>query len=129
MRIGLTFDEYVELCLKPPAEASRAFHAAAALERERMFPMSAAAASSHLRSRGYDCRPAMLDMLVENGVVRPSRRDAWGLADVDAAADHLEDCQIFTPYAAMCRALGCRYAGFLRPLREGGEGGEHVPAK
>lgn len=25
---------------------------------------------------------------------------------------------MFTPYAAMCQALGCRYADFLKPLRD-----------
>jgi hypothetical protein len=47
--------------------------------------------------------------------------DAWTQADVDAAADHPEDAGILTRYAAMCLALGCRYADFLRPLREAAE--------
>lgn len=98
-----------------------------------MFPMSLTAASAHLRSRGYDSRPAMLEVLIKNGVVSPTEPDAWSQADVDAAAEHFEDCQIFTPYAAMCVALGCRYADFLRPLREAAEResakyGRHVPA-
>lgn len=120
-RIGLTFEEYVDLRLKPPAGADRAFQEAAEMQRDQMFPMALAAASTHLRSRGYDCRPAMLEMLVENGVVAPAKPDAWAQADVDAAAEHFEDCQIFVPYAAMCQALGCRYADFLRPLREAAE--------
>ncbi len=41
-----------------------------------MFPMTTTAASHHLRSRGYDCRPALLEALVEQGVVTPSRPDA-----------------------------------------------------
>jgi hypothetical protein len=63
----------------------------------------------------------MLEMLIENGVVTPAGPDAWSQADVDAAAEHFEDCQIFVPYAMMCVALGCRYADFLRPLREAAE--------
>jgi len=52
---------------------------------------------------------------------------------VDAAAEHFEDCGIFTPYAAMCQALGCRYADFERALREAAEReskryGRQVPA-
>jgi len=130
---GLTFTEYVDLRLRPPAGADRAFHQAAKMEREQMFPMSLAAASNHLRSRGYDCRPPMLEMLIENNVVTPAATDAWTQADVDAAAEHFEDCRIFTPYAAMCVALGCRYADFLRPLREAADResakyGRHVPA-
>ena len=121
MRIGLTLDEYIDLRLGPPSGADPAFHAAVEAERERMFPMTTVAASTHLRSRGYDCRPTMLDMLVENGVVKPSRTDEWVQADVEAAADHFEDAAIFTPYAAMCETLGCRYADFLRPLREAAE--------
>ncbi|MEX2389882.1 MAG: hypothetical protein WD534_18545, partial [Phycisphaeraceae bacterium] len=45
----------------------------------------------------------------------------WSQADVDAAAEHFEDCDMFTPYAAMCQTLGCRYVDFLRPLREAAE--------
>lgn len=120
-RIGLTFDEFVDLKLKPAAGADRAFHEAADIERREMFPMTLTVASNHLRSRGYDCRPAMLEALVKNGVVTPAAPDAWTQADVDAAAEHFEQCQIFTPYAAACQALGCRYADFLRPLRQAAE--------
>jgi len=119
---GLTFVEFVSLKLRPRAGAGRALQEtafqAAEMERERMFPMALVVASNHLRSRGYDCRPEMLEMLIENQVVRPAKVDLWSQADVDAAAEHFEDCGIFTPYAAMCVALGCRYADFLRPLRE-----------
>jgi len=94
---GLTFDEYVDLRLKPLAGADRAFHEAAETEREQMFPMNLASASSHLRSRGYDCRPAMLETLIENGVVTPADPAAWTQADVEAAAEHFEECDIFTP--------------------------------
>lgn len=118
MRIGLTLSEFVELRLKPPAIADQAFHEAAAMERAEVFPMNANTAASHLRTRGYDCRPAMLEMLVQNGVVKPAKKDAWTEKDVERAAEHFEDCEVFTPYAAMCQALGCRYAEFLRPLRE-----------
>jgi len=118
---GLTFDEYVALRLRPPAGADRAFQEAAEMERDQMFPMALVAASNHLRSRGYDCKPAMLEMLIQNGVVTPAGRDAWTQADVDRAAEHLENCQLFVPYAAMCQTLGCRYADFLRPLREAAE--------
>jgi len=132
VRIGLTVDEYVDLKIKPRAGADRAFQEAAEIEREQMFPMTLAAAASHLRSRGYDCRPAMLELLVKDGVVTPAEADAWAQADVDAAAEHFEDCGILTPYAAMCQTLGCRYADFLRPLREAAEReslkyGRHIP--
>jgi hypothetical protein len=133
MGIGLTFDEYVDLRLKPPAGADPTFHEAAEMEREQMFPMKLAVASGHLRSRGYDCKPPMLELLIQNGVVTPVGPDSWTKADVDTAAEHFEDCQIFVPYAAMCETLGCRYLDFLRPLREASEResqkyGRHVPA-
>ena len=133
MRIGLTFDEYYELNLKPPVGADRAFQQAAKMERDEMFPMPTSAASHHLRSRGYDCRPAMLDVLTKNGVVKLAKPDVWTQADVDAAADHFEECEIFVPYAAMCQTLGCSYADFKRPLREASEResqeyGRHIPA-
>lgn len=117
-RIGLTLDEHFDLRVKPRAGADPAFHEAAQEERDQMFPMATAAASHHLRSRGYDCRPAILDALIRQRVVTLSKPDAWSQADVDAAADHLEEAGVFTPYAAMCMALGCRYADFLRPLCE-----------
>lgn len=120
-RIGLTLDEHFDLRVKPRTGADPAFHEAAQEERDGMFPMATAAAAQHLRSRGYDCRPAILDALVRQGVVTPSKPDAWSRADVEAAADHLEEAGIFTPYAAMCMALGCRYADFLRPLRDAAE--------
>ncbi|MCA3004406.1 MAG: hypothetical protein ACK51N_04255 [bacterium] len=132
-RIGLTFDEYFDLRQKPQAGADPAFHEAAEMERDGLFPTATAAASNHLRSRGYDCRPVMLDALVEQGVVKPSDPNGWTRADVDAAAEHFEECGIFVPYAVMCQALGCRYADFLRPLREAAEResatyGRSVPA-
>jgi len=120
-RIGLTFDEYADLKIKPPAAADPAFHKAAAMEIAQMFPMKLTVASGHLRSRGYDCRPEMLELLIENKVVTPASADAWSQADVDAAAEHFEQCEMFTPYAAMCQTLGCGYADFVRPLREAAE--------
>ncbi len=41
VRVGLTFDDYVELKLKPGAGADRVFHEAAELERREMFPNGA----------------------------------------------------------------------------------------
>jgi len=115
---GLTFDEYVNLKVKPHAGADRTFHEAADMEQERLFPMTLAGASSHLRSRGYDSRPEMLDLLIRNKVVTPASPDDWSRGDVDTAAEHFEECELLTPYAAMCQTLGCRYTDFLRPLRE-----------
>ncbi len=60
----------------------------------------------------------MLEVLIKNCVVTPAAPDTWTLADAEAAAEHFEECQIFAPYAAMCQTLGCRYADFLRPVRE-----------
>jgi hypothetical protein len=132
-RIGLTLDEHFDLRVKPRAGADAAFHQEAQEERDQMFPMTTVAASHHLRSRGYDCRPAILDALVRQGVIQPSKPDSWTQAEVNAAADHLEEAGIFVPYVGMCQALGCRYADFLRPLREAAEResakyGRSVPA-
>ena len=121
MTIGLSFEEYFELKLKPRAGADPVFFQAAEQERDGMFPMPLVSVASHLRSRGYDCRPQSLDLLLESGVVRPAGSDAWSQADVDTAAAHFEDCGVFTPYAAMCETLGCRYADFVRALREAAE--------
>jgi hypothetical protein len=117
-RIGLSFDEFVELELTPRAGADAAMFEAAELERQEMFPMKLVEVNTHLRSRGYDCRPMMLQMLIKNKVVKPADPDAWTPEDVEAAATHFEACDIHTPYALMCKTLGCTYAGYLRPLRE-----------
>ena len=63
-RIGLNLDEHFDLRVKPRSGADPAFHEAAQDERHRMSPIANAAASNHLRSRGYDCRPAILDAMV-----------------------------------------------------------------
>ena len=120
-RTGLTCEEFVNLKLRPPASADPAFHSAAETMAAELFPMTLLQASAHLRGRGYDSRPEMLELLVRNKVVNPTRPDAWSQLDVDAAADHFEDGSIYTPYAAMCQTLGCGYADFLRPLREAAE--------
>ena len=73
MRIGLTIEEYIELRLGPPSGADPAFQA----ESEKLFPMNRASASNHLRSRGYDCRPPMLELLIQNSVVNPADSGAW----------------------------------------------------
>ena len=97
-----------------------------------MFPMPTTMAAIHLRSRGYDVRRPMLDVLVEDEVVALAQPDVWSMADVDAAADYFEQAQILVPFAAMCNTLGCSYADFLRPLREASaresqKYGRHVP--
>jgi hypothetical protein len=52
-RIGLTFDAYVDVVLRPSAGAAPAFHEAAEMERDEMFPLATPAASTHLRSRAF----------------------------------------------------------------------------
>ncbi len=130
--IGLTFEEYVDVKLRPQESAHRVFDIAAQKHASEMFPMSTVQAANHLRSRGYACRPASLEMLVETEGVSLAGSDRWMQADVDAAAEHFEQCESFVPYATMCLALGCRYVDFLRPLREASEResakyGRHVP--
>ena len=120
-RIGLSFDEFVDLKIKPRSGADPAFKEAAAMEVEQMFPMDLTQASNHLRSRGYDCRPPMLETLIHNGAVSPTHQNAWSQVHVDAAAEYFEECGVLTPYAAMCQTLGCSYADFLKPLREAAE--------
>jgi hypothetical protein len=130
MRIGLTFDEYVELkwgatteglgYLKQEPGKPPVFEPFEDDEpaESQLFPMATVQAANHLRTRGYDCRPEMLDILIENGIVKLSQPDVWTLAEVDAAADYFEEAGLRTPYADMCATLGCSYADFLRPLRE-----------
>ncbi|MCL2645597.1 MAG: hypothetical protein FWD61_01165 [Phycisphaerales bacterium] len=118
MKFGLSFEEYVDFKIKPHRNADPVFRQAASLEIGAMFPMALTVVSNHLRSRGYDCRPQMLEVLIEGGTVTPASRDAWSKMDVEAAANYFEECGMFTPYAAMCEAMGCSYADFLRPLQE-----------
>lgn len=86
-RIGLTLDEHFDLRVKPRTGADPAFHEAAEQERYRMFPMATVAASHHLRFRGYDCRPAILDALVRQEAVTPSQPNAKTHADASPTAD------------------------------------------
>lgn len=87
MGTGLTFDESIKLTAMPLAGADPVFVQAVEEDRERMFPMKLVVAANHLRSRGYDCRPASLELLIRNGIVTPADADAWSQADVDAAAE------------------------------------------
>ncbi len=52
MRLALTFEEFVELSLMPPAGADAAFRQAAELQREAMFPMTTAQAAGPLGAHG-----------------------------------------------------------------------------
>jgi hypothetical protein len=131
-RIGLSFAEFVELELTPRAGADPAFIEASEMELAEMFPMPLERVSLHLRTRGYDCRPLMLKMLLENKAVKLAQPDSWLQADVDRAAECLEDANVLTPYGVMCRAIGCSYADFLRALRvaadrESAKYGRHIP--
>lgn len=132
MRIGLSLDEFTDLKMRPHARADRVFHQVAEDTIEKLFPMDTGAAAIHLRSRGYDVRPPMLDVLVEDGVVALAQSDVWSRADVEVAADYFEEARMLVPYAAMRNTLGCSYARFLRLLREASEResqkyGRHVP--
>lgn len=113
MGTGLTFDEYIELTAMPLAGADPVFVQGVEEEREQMFPMKLVDAANHLRSRGYACQPASLEVLLRNGIVTPVDPNVWSQADIDLAAEHFED----TPYAAMCVALGV-------PLPADFQGGE-----
>jgi hypothetical protein len=121
MAIGLTFEEYVELKLMPPKHADRAFVTAAEHMRDEAFPMSLAQAAWHVRTRGYECRPESLELLVKQQVVEPVDVDAWTRADVDAVCDYFEQHGFYVPYAEFCRVLGCSYASFLRALKDAAE--------
>lgn len=132
MATGMSFTECVELRLMPLAGADPAFFQAAEMERNEMFPMTLGTASNHLRSRGYDARPEMLEVLVEDDVITPDAKLGWSQENVDEAAAYFERCGLFTPYAAMCETMGCGYADFQRALRAAAEAaskqyGRHVP--
>lgn len=120
MHIGLTFDEYVDVKLRPPAGADPAIKRGFEAEVEEKFPMATVTASHHLRSR-------VRQPSGHAGTAGGKRRgQSWrnrtrGREDVDAAAEHFEEHEMFVPYAAMCQTLGCRYIDFLRPLREAAE--------
>lgn|GEM_PF-5009145 len=117
-RIGLTFEEYTELKVRPRVGADAAFQHAAQMELERMFPMTLMVASSHLRSRGYDCRPQMLEVLVRDQVVKPAGPDAWSQVDVVDDQHNQADTAL-----NMTDRLQSRYGGAASILwRSGGIG-------
>lgn len=76
MGTGLTFEEDIELTVMPLACADPVFVQAVEEEREQMFPMKLVVAANHLRSRGYDCRAASLEVLIRGarsaGAVAPA---------------------------------------------------------
>ncbi len=97
MAIGLTFDECVELKLMPPKQADRASLTAAAHMRDEAFPMSLPQAAWHVRTRGYDCRPQSLELLVEQQVIVPGDVDRWTRVEVDASATTLKSTASIYP--------------------------------
>jgi len=121
MPIGMTFDEYVELKRTPANIADPAIRRSAERLLKGGFPMTLAQAAGHVRTRGYDCGPQALKLLVEQGVIKIADSNRWSLAVVDAAADYFEQCDLFIPYAEMCQVLGCTYGDFYRALREAAE--------
>jgi len=118
MRIGLSLDEFTDLKMCPHARADRVFHQAAEEAVEQLFPMATVAVANHLRSRGYDVRAAMLDVLVESGTVVLAEPGVWTEADVETAANYFEAAGMLVPYAMTCEVLGCCYGDFLRPWRD-----------
>jgi hypothetical protein len=133
MNTGLSFDEYFELKLMPLKRADDAFREAARDTRDEMFPMETGNAAGHLGGRGYACRRGTLDAIVAQGIVVPKEPGLWTRAEIDAAAEYFEECELFVPYAEMCRVLGCTYGDFFRALREAAEQasetfGRQVPA-
>jgi len=72
-------------------------------------------------------------LLIEFEEVTLAEPDVWTPADVEFAASHFENCELFAPYTEMCITLGCRYVDFLRALRAAAEResrkyGRHVAA-
>jgi hypothetical protein len=95
--------------------------------------MTLVAASGHLMTRGYDCQTDMAETMIKNKVVTPEDPNALSLADVNAIAEHLENCGVYTPGATLCKIMGCTYADYLRSLqaaaeRESLKYGQEVPA-
>lgn len=93
MGTGLTFDEYIELKAMPLAGADPVFIQAVEEEREQMFPMPLVVAANHLWSRGYDCRPESLELLIENGVVSQADPDAWSRANIADGGESSRTCK------------------------------------
>ncbi|MGB0600453.1 MAG: hypothetical protein ACPGLY_27570 [Rubripirellula sp.] len=131
MTIGLTFDEFVNVKLRPTNEDVPK-HRSADVRAAQLFPMTTTEAANHLRSRGYDSPVDSLEELVKDGVLSLDADGNWTREAVDEAADFYERCELFVPYATMCQALGCRYVDWLVPLRNASEReskrlGRHVP--
>ena len=100
MSIGLTFDEFVNVKLRPTNEDVPK-HRSADARATKMFPMTTVEAANHLRSRGYDSPVDSLEELVEDEVVSLDADGKWTREAVDEAADFYERCELFVPYATM----------------------------
>lgn len=106
MRIGLTFEEFVELEHKPIARGEQ--------------PLTIEEAAEHIRQRGYCCRPQSLKLLMKGKPLEASNR-IWTQDLIESCCDYFETHEFFTPYVEMCRVLGCNYFAFLRALKDASE--------
>ncbi len=106
MRIGLTFQEFVELERKPIARGDQS--------------LTIEEAAEHMRQRGYCCRPESLKLLMKGRPLGASNR-IWSRDLIESCCDYFEAHEFFTPYVEMCRVLGCNYFAFLRALKDASE--------
>jgi hypothetical protein len=88
-----------------------------------MFPMPLVFAANHLRSRGYDCRPASQEVLIRNGTVTPTDPVTRGLMDNFGIGDnHWVASEDYRTSRAMAYALmmtfGMWMAAEFLPVRD-----------
>lgn len=105
MGIGLIFDEFVNVKLRPTNEDVPK-HRSSDVRAAKLFPMTTIEATNHLRSRGYDSPVDSLEELVVDEVVSLDADGKWTREAFDEAADFYERCELFVPYATICEAFG-----------------------
>lgn len=111
MRIGRTFDKYVDLKWKAGLEGVASCSGTpASRPSPNCFPCPAPRLQRTCVPGVATSGPSMLDLLVEEGVVKLTKRDTWTAQDIERATEHLRiaSCSSPTPRCARtefsCRA-------------------------
>ena len=80
------------------------------------YPKDMGDAVSELRRRGYDASLSLLQRLIDEGALVSPHEDRWSEADIDAAAQELDERAHYTSEAKHFMHLGVDAADFLRSL-------------
>lgn len=97
---------------------------------DEAYPTSTEGASSELRTRGLDARPAVLEYLIKKGVIPVPRGEGrnrqWSAADIDRVADYMDREGMFTPGGITCMYLNIDPGQDIRARRKAFRENPHI---